>query len=189
MPQKKNTQSGMLIELHHALSSSHELTVDVAQLLERRIEVATPQGPLPALALEDDAAYLAMHAATHAIERLAWLVDLQGIGAAGVDWVKAARRADAWKVSLPVELAWREARDLLAVPIPEAAFEALDTGSAQRRVAQAMYRATLATSGQAHRWIARAFRISLVPPRAWPQRAVHMFANRRETQAAFASEG
>jgi len=178
--------SGLMIELHHALNSNHEISVDVRQLINRRVHLESPQGKVPALTSEDDAAYLAMHAATHAIGRLAWLVDLEGLGRAGVDWEEAAGRARAWNVALPVECAWREARALLEVPIPDAAFRKLGTSAAQRAAIAALYRATWATAGTAHVWLERAFRLSLVPPSDWPRLAVHKARARKEEQDAYA---
>ncbi len=177
--------SGLTIELHHALNSNHEIRIDVGQVLARRITLQTGRGSIPALSPEDDAAYLAMHAATHALGRLAWLVDLEGLARAGVDWVEAARRAKAWGVALPVECAWRQARDLLAVPIPEAAFAALGTALPLRSAVNALFKLTWATSGTAHIWAERAFRLSLVHPAVWPQLAVHKYLARKEEKAAY----
>lgn len=182
-------KGGLTIELHYALNSNHEISVDISQLLARRIVLETPQGAIPALAPEDDAAYLAMHAATHAVARLAWLVDLEGLARAGVDWVEAARRARAWNVALPVECAWRQARDLLAVPIPEQAFAALGTSLAQRTAVAALYRATWATAGEPHKWLERAFRLALVPPQSWPALALHKYRARGEQMKAYYPDG
>lgn len=186
---KAKENIGLTIELHHALNSNHEITVDVAALLARRILVTTAQGPIPALAMEDDAAYLAMHAATHALGRLAWLVDLEGLHRAGVDWVEAAHRARAWNVALAVEIAWRQARQLLAVPIPEGAFDALGTTAAQRAAVAALYRATWGTAGEPHKWFERAFRLALVPPGSWPALAIHKYRARDEQLAAYYPNG
>ncbi len=185
-PAEKN---GLTIELHYALNSNHEISVDIAALVARRIFLDTPQGRIPALSPEDDAAYLAMHAATHALSRLAWLVDLEGLGRAGVDWVEAARRAKAWNVALPVECAWRHARQLLAVPIPERAFAELGTSLAQRTAVEALYRATWGTAGEPHKWLERAFRLALVPPKSWPSLAIHKYRARREQMSAYYPNG
>jgi hypothetical protein len=185
-PAEKN---GLTIELHYALNSNHEISVDIAALVARRIFLDTAQGKIPALSPEDDAAYLAMHAATHALARLAWLVDLEGLGRAGVDWVEAARRAKAWNVAAPVECAWRQARTLLAVPIPERAFAELGTSLAQRVAVDALYRATWATAGEPHKWLERAFRLALVPPKSWPSLAIHKFRARKEQISAYYPNG
>ncbi len=182
---KATEKNGLTIELHHALNSNHEISVDIATLLRRRIFHHTPQGRIPALTPEDDAAYLAMHAATHALSRLAWLVDLEGLGRAGVDWAEAARRAKAWNIALPVECAWRHARELFSVPIPERAFEMLGTSVAQRFAVAALYRATWSTAGTPHVWLERAFRLALVPAKSWPSLAVHKYRARREQIRAY----
>lgn len=183
------TRGGLTIELHYALNSNHEISVDIAALISRRIFHQTAQGQIPGLSAEDDAAYLAMHAATHALSRLAWLVDLEGVSRTGVDWVEAARRARAWNVALPVECAWRHARDLLAVPIPEQAFAALGTAPVQRSAVEALYQATWGTAGQPHKWLERAFRLALVRPSSWPALAVHKFRARQEQIRAYYPNG
>ncbi|MBK7864870.1 MAG: nucleotidyltransferase family protein [Archangiaceae bacterium] len=94
--------SGLLVEVHHYFNNHHENRVDVAELLARRTRVKTAQGPLPALSAEDDAVFLALHATTHALQRLAWLVDLAALK---VDWREATLRAQQWNVWLPVRLA------------------------------------------------------------------------------------
>lgn len=182
---KPKERSGLLIELHHSLNSNHELKADVSELLARRVQLQTPQGTVPAFALEDDAAYLAMHAATHVMARLAWLVDLQAVGQAGVDWVEAARRARLWNMALPVECAWRQARELLGVPIPERAFSELGTSRAQRTAVFALYAASWSTAGVSRTWVERVFRLALVPPGNWLQLARHRYLAIREQDIAY----
>ncbi|MBX7097258.1 MAG: nucleotidyltransferase family protein [Myxococcaceae bacterium] len=173
---------GLNIELHHGLTSHHELTVDVEHLLARRRRVVTGQGPLPALALEDDAVYLALHAATHAMMRLAWVVDLQGLHLSGVDWVEAARRARAWNAAAAVELAWRDARELLAVSIPEAAFEALGVGRARAQLTHALLELARGTGAESST-SARLLRLAMVPTVDLPKVVLRKLrANREEAQ-------
>ncbi len=179
--------SGLLIEIHHALNSSHEVKIDIAALLSRRIRVQTAQGPIWGLSLEDDAVFLALHASTHALHRLAWLVDLWRLGPAGVDWVEAARRARRGNVAIPVELAWRQTRELLAAPIPEAAFETLGVGLSQRLRYESLFRLTHATRGRAQQFFERSFRMALVPLWNVPGVLAHKLRAREEEAEAYAS--
>lgn len=160
---------GLLLELHHDLSSHHDFVADVPMLLNRREQVQTAQGPLPCLSKEDDAVYLALHACTHGLSRLAWLVDLQALHGAGVDWVEAARRAREWTVGLPVALAWEATRTMLCVPIEGAAFTALGVSKTQRAVARGLLEAANASGQPVHQFLERLFRLALVSPAALPR--------------------
>jgi hypothetical protein len=174
---------GLLIELHHALTSHHDVRLDVSELIERRVQLSTPQGPVWGLAPEDDAVYLALHASTHALHRLAWLVDLWRLGVAGVDWIEAARRAREGNVGGAVELAWRETRELFGAPIGEAAFDELGVGAAQRLRYRALYRLTHRTQGAAQQFFERGFRMALVPLGDMP-RVLRFKLRAREEEAA-----
>lgn len=169
------------LELHHGLSSHHHLALDVHELLARRVSLATAQGAVPALAPEDDAVYLALHAATHALTRLAWLVDLQGLHRAGVDWLSAAARAHAWNASGAVELAWQQTRELLAVPIPEVAMRMLRVPAPKRWLAHRLL--ALSRSGRQAQTAERLLRLALVPLADVPQVVVQKLkANAEEAK-------
>ncbi|MBX7116690.1 MAG: nucleotidyltransferase family protein [Myxococcaceae bacterium] len=166
---KPASPAGLYIELHYALTSHHLLNVDIAALVAQREMIAMNGVTVPSLHPADAVVYLALHASTHALARLAWLVDLDGYARRStVDWLDAARRAVAWGCPLAVGLAWDEARRLLCAPIPDAAMEGLERPRAQSRLVQALYWATTRTTGSAHRTAERTFRLSLVPPRHLP---------------------
>ena len=179
---------GLLIEIHHALTSDHAVELDIAELLNRRVRINTAQGEIRGLAPEDDAAYLAMHASTHALQRLAWLVDLAALDSVGVDWVTAAARAREGNIAIPVELAWRETRELLATPIPEAAFRELEVGMSQRARYRALYRLAHATQGTPQRVLEIGFRLALVPLPDLPGVFVHKLRARQEVEHAIAAD-
>lgn len=183
-------RGGMLIELHRALTSHHDLSVDVEALLARRQTVATAQGPLPVLEPEDEVIYLALHAATHALERLAWLCDLAAHHRAGVDWVEAGTRARGWKAPYAIRLAWRAARELLCVPIPEAAFDALGTQAVQAAATDALLSAIRRTDGASglHRVASIALRVALVPPAELPKALLLKVRSRIEEERAYRSK-
>ncbi len=174
--------SGMLVELHHYFNHHHDTRVEVAELLARRQTVPTPQGDLPALNREDDAVYLALHAATHSLQRLAWLVDLVGLEP---NWQVAAERARAWGVALAVAPAWRRARTALGVPIPQRAMEIVEAGSIHARLAQVVLEFAEATGGDTQRFFARAFRLSIVPIRSLPLVFRRKFTAGREQRDAY----
>lgn len=175
-------KGGLLVELHHDLSNHHDTRVAVEELLARRRRVATPQGDLPALDRDDDAVYLALHATTHALQRLAWLVDLAGLGPS---WETAATRARAWGLGLAVAPAWTRARDVLGVGISQRAMGLLGLPRAQLLVASTVLRATDATGGDVHRFFERLFRLSVVPVRALPRVVRRKLAARREEHDAY----
>ncbi len=166
---KPASAAGLYIELHHALTSHHLLNVDIASLVARRETVVLNGVNVPSMHPVDAVVYLALHASTHALARLAWLVDLEGYARRSqVDWLDAAHRAVDWGCALAVGLAWGEARRLLNAPIPDAAMKALDRPQVQAQLVQALYWATTRTQGYAHRTAERTFRLSLVPPRHLP---------------------
>ncbi len=179
---------GLLIEIHHALTSDHAVELKVEDLLRRRVRVETAQGPLWGLTPEDDAVYLAMHASTHALQRLAWLVDLARLDSVGVDWITAAARAREGNIGMPVELAWRETRELLATPIPEAAFHELRVGLGQKARYRALYRLAHATKGTPQRALEIGFRLALVPLPDLPGVFVHKFRAKREVEQAIEAD-
>lgn len=176
---------GLLIELHHSLTSHHDVHFDVSEMIERRVQLTTPQGPVWGLAPEDDAVFLALHASTHALHRLAWLVDLWRLSLAGVDWIEAARRAREGNVAGAVELAWRETRALFGAPIGEAAFDELGVGAAQRLRYRTLYQLTHHTQGKPQQFFERSFRMALVPLWDMPGVLRHKLRANAEEAAAY----
>jgi hypothetical protein len=177
--------TGLQIEVHHYFNNHHDTReVDVGQLLQRRVRVKTAHGELPALAPEDDAVYLALHATTHALVRLAWLYDLSVLNP---DWLEAARRARAWKIDLAVAPAWERARDLLAVPIPEEALQLVRPSPLHHAGAQALLKLADSSQGELHRFAERSFRMSVVPVMSIPRVLLQKLRGRREEAAGYAS--
>ena len=175
--------SGLVVELHHALSSHHDIRVRTEELLERRTRVKTAQGELPALSVEDDAVYLALHATTHALARLAWLVDLAVLQP---EWMTAASRARSWGVGPAVAPAWRRARELLGAPVPQRALEALGVSSLQLAIGRTVLAATEASQHRLNRFAQQLFRLSIVPPRALPFVVARKLRAGREEHDAYA---
>ena len=174
-------KGGLLLELHHDLSSHHAYVADVPLLLSRRARA----GDVWALQPEDDAVYLALHACTHALQRLAWLVDLEGLHRAKVDWVEAARRARASNIAMPVALAWHVTRELLCVPIPETAFAELGVSRSLRAIARGLLVASESSTGEVHQFFERLFRVALVSPFDVPGVLVRKIKAKREENAAY----
>lgn len=175
-------KSGLLVELHHYFNHHYETHVEVGELLERRQRVVTAQGELPALSREDDAVYLALHAAAHALQRLAWFVDLVALDP---DWEVAAERAHAWGVGLAVAPAWCRARELLGVPISRRAMERVGAASAHARLAELVLQLSDATGGDVQRFFSRAFRMCLVPMESLPRVFRRKFTAGREQREAY----
>ncbi|MBL8953702.1 MAG: nucleotidyltransferase family protein [Myxococcaceae bacterium] len=178
--------SGLLVEVHHYFNNHHETRVEVGELLSRRVRVKSASGELPALSAEDDAVYLAMHATTHALQRLAWMVDLATLRA---DWATAASRARAWGVSTAVRPAWARARELLAAPISQRAFAALSSPRPSAALSDALLAATDSSDGATHRFFERLFRISVVPAAALPRVMLQKLRSREEERVGYESLG
>jgi len=177
-------RSGFLVEVHHYLSNHHESRVDVKLLLSRRERIDTSLGPVPCLSATDEAVYLAMHATTHALRRLAWLVDLARLSP---DWCVAAERAVEWGVALAVGPAWKRARELLGVPIPSVALRRVRVDSAHAQLAATVLRLADASGAQLQRFFERSYRVSLVALRSFPDVLRRKRRARDEERAAYES--
>ena len=173
---------GFLVEVHHYFNPHHPARMNVAELLERRIWFDTPIGKLPALAPEDDAVYLAVHATTSAFRRMAWLVDLAYLPA---DWSVAAQRAKNWNLAPAVLPAWRRTRQSLKVPIPEAAFDKLASLPGQETLSNWALELADATHGQTRRFWDAAYRVLCVHPQALPRVLRQKMMAREEERRAY----
>lgn len=174
--------SGLLVEVHQYFNAHHENRADISEILARRVRVKTALGSLPAMAAEDEAVYLALHATTHALQRLAWLVDLWRLDAS---WVEAARRAKAWRVAEAVAPAWMRTRALLGASIPIAAFDELGVPVPHRRLAELILGLADRSEGDTHVFFERAFRLAVVPPGSLPRVLRQKMAARREERLAY----
>jgi len=159
----------MSLELHRELSVDVTIAVTASELIARRIRVQTANGDLPALAHEDAVVYLGLHAAVHAFDRLAWLVDIAGYWRRQpVDWRVAVERAREWGAELPAGLAWAEAVRLLDAPIPPEALRGLRVSWARRTLARALLAGAQRARGHTRDALTRSFRLSLSStPRAF----------------------
>lgn len=175
----------VLIELHHDLSSHHPLRVNIDELLARRVMLTTARGPIATLSHEDAVTFLALHASTHALKRLAWLYDLVGYAKRDdVDWGKAAARAMEWNAQLPVYLAWKAAVDWLDARIPAEAIEALTPRVTQGKVVDWLLQTSRFTQGNVARVAEIAFRLALVHPRQVGAVLLRKARSKREERTA-----
>ncbi len=176
---------GAMVEMHKELTSDLPLRVSAAELLERRLRVKAADGELPTLSLEDTAAYVALHAALHALERLSWVLDLDGLARLQpVDWELAARRARAWGAAVPVAIAWDAAIRWLRAPIPRAAMATLGVPMRRRLASEALRGAARLAGERITGPLTISYRLSLLPGlSALPSQLARKLADRKETAA------
>lgn len=180
----------VLVEVHHDLSSYHPLRVDIGELLERRVMLKSAQGEIPSLSAEDAVVFLALHASTHALKRLAWAYDLKAYAERGnVNWGLAAERAKEWNAQLPVFLAWKAAVEWLDAPIPSDALEALKPRMSKARVVDWLLQTSRFTQGNVARVAEVAFRFALVPSGQLGAVLVRRALSKREEVRAMKASG
>ncbi len=149
---------GVPIELHVGLSANFELNLDVTALLARRRMLTIDGHTLPSFDAGTELAYLALHAATHAGERLRWLFDLREKSQDFTDWDAVVAQALAWTTPWPVWWALREAKTRLGAEVPASVLASLEPPLSARA------RIELAASSTS----ARLLRLSLSPVARWP---------------------
>ena len=113
-----------VIELHFRAYAGFGVTMAAEDLLDRaRPHRTAGGGRCLVLAPEDEALYLAVHAAGHCFDRLLWLYDLKLLVAhePGIDWDAVATRARGIGVMAAFALACDMLRRRLGVAIPPAA--------------------------------------------------------------------
>ena len=113
-----------VIELHFRAYAGFGVTMAAEDLLDRARAHQTAGGArCLVLAPEDEALYLAVHAAGHCFDRLLWLYDLKLLVAhePGIDWDAVATRARGFGVMAAFALACDMLRQRLGVTIPPAA--------------------------------------------------------------------
>jgi hypothetical protein len=110
------------LELHFRAASGFGGALPAEGLLARATPGEFRGQPVRLLAPEDEALYLAVHAAGHGLGRLLWLVDVKSLLALhrGLDWDVVARRARACSLSRAAAWAFGAAADLGA-PVPSRA--------------------------------------------------------------------
>jgi hypothetical protein len=113
-----------VIELHFRAYAGFGVTMAAEDLLDRARAHRTAGGArCLVLAPEDEALYLAVHAAGHCFDRLLWLYDLKLLVAhePAIDWNTVATRARAIGVMAAFTLTCEMLRRRLGVAIPPAA--------------------------------------------------------------------
>ncbi len=168
------------IELHWSLLDRANLfRIDGEALFGRLRAVAAGEATVPALGLEDELLYLALHAARHGVgnrlgldagepaewflgpatgTRLRWFLDLHAwlerFGAA-VDWSAARRRAERWNVAREVAETLSLLERLAPGGLAAGALDKLGLEAAGASAGQAGPLAALLRSGHGQRLLAR----------------------------------
>jgi hypothetical protein len=110
------------VELHFRAHVGFGAVLPAEDLLGRTSPSEFLGKPVRLLAPEDEALYLAVHAAGHGLARLLWLVDLKGLLALhpGLDWGAIVARARACGLRRAAAFSFAAASDLGAEIPPEA---------------------------------------------------------------------
>jgi hypothetical protein len=135
------------VELHFRAHVGFGAVLPAEDLLGRTSSSEFLGKPVRLLAPEDEALYLAVHAAGHGLGRLLWLVDLKALLALhpGLDWNAVVARAQAFGLLRAAAFSFSAASDLGAAVPPEA--QALSP--LRRRAAEGAARAAV---GYARPW-------------------------------------
>lgn len=166
---------GVPIELHSALPNDFAMQLNVDELLSRRREVQLEGHSLPAMNEGTELAYLALHAATHAGEKLRWFFDLREKSRAFTSWDAVVAQALAWNTPWPIWWALREAKTRLGADVPDFVLASLAPSfTARARIELA----SLTSRDRADGLGARALRLSLTPVSTWPTTIVHKLSAR-----------
>jgi hypothetical protein len=153
--------AGPDVELHFRAVSAFGAVIPTPELVARARPHHTARGtPLLALAPEDEAIALAVHAAAHLLERGGWLLDLVLLieRTPALDWAAIRTRVDAWGCRRAVAYVLGRLRELGA-PVPEGAVPG--PRDERRRLADRLARAALARRGRAAAVLRMAFRATL----------------------------
>ncbi len=154
------------VELHFTPQSGFGARFPAEAFLARAIPHRTGRGtPLRVLAPEDELIVLGVHAAGHLFARGGWLLDLILFleRNPGLDWRAVEERAASCGCRRALAYALEKARELGA-PVPGGRL--LAVGSARRRLAAALARASLASGGRRAAALQMAFQLAL-SDRAW----------------------
>jgi hypothetical protein len=106
------------LELHFRLFSGFGIALAAKEFLARSLEYRTIRGShCKVLAPEDELLYLAIHAANHGCERIAWLYDLKAflLRYPNVDWSEVFARARTGNVAAALAFALETARQRLGI--------------------------------------------------------------------------
>lgn len=128
-----------LIDLHWHLvylrSCRNRFRIPTHDLLERRRRIRLAGRQFWTLEPTDFAIHVALHASFAGVQRLRRLLDVERTLAHGdVDWAEFVQRCRDWRVSLPVGVSLRGARDLLGAQVPDAVLADLARGPLGRLI-------------------------------------------------------
>ncbi|MGV3622636.1 MAG: nucleotidyltransferase family protein [Archangium sp.] len=157
---------GVPIELHNGLTNDFDLKLNVDELLSRRRILQLDGHSIPTLSEGTELAYLALHAATHAGEKLRWFFDLREKSHDFTAWDAVVAQAIAWNVPWPIWWALREAKTRLGAAVPAFVLASLAPPLAARARIEL---ATLTPRDHADGLGPRALRLALSPMGTWPR--------------------
>ena len=156
---------GVPIELHTVLTNDFAMKLNVDELLSGRREVQIDGHSIPTLSEGTELAYLALHAATHAGEKLRWFFDLREKAQHFRAWDAVVAQALSWNVPWPIWWALREAKTRLGAEVPDFVLASLAPPvTARSRIEFA----SLVGRHRADSLAARALRLALTPMTTWP---------------------
>lgn len=171
---------GVPIELHTALSDDFDMKLNVDELLSRRRELQFEGHSIPALSEASELAYLALHAATHAGEKLRWFFDLREKSHGFTSWDAVVAQALSWNVPWPIWWALREAKTRLGADVPDFVLASLAPPFGARSRIEL---ASLVSRDRADSAAARTLRLSLTPMTSWPLTLLHKLKARSRRRA------
>lgn len=156
---------GVPIELHTGLTNDFAMKLDVESLLAGRRMLRIDEREVPTLSEGTELAYLALHAATHAGEKLRWFFDLREKSRGFTSWAAVVAQALSWNTPWPIWWALREAKKRLGANVPDFVLASLAPPlTARARIELA----SLSAGQRADSMRARALRLSLTPLSSWP---------------------
>lgn len=125
VPGETNWQSpsGVFFDVHWSLLNSaarrqqHDVPSD--EVLRRRVPVRLGPDRVWALDPVDALVHVCLHAALSGANKLVYLVDVDRLSRAGVEWHAVAARAREWRAEAQVDLVLGRARRVLGTPVPE----------------------------------------------------------------------
>lgn len=153
-------EPGPAVELHFRAASAFDAAFPTEELLARARPHRTSGGAaLLVLAPEDELLTLAVHAAGHRFERLAWLLDLSLLlRRSALDWEAVDRRASAYRCQRALAYALEPLR-AMGAPVPAARRSILSTG--RRGLADRLSRGASRRAGRTGMVLGMAFRLVL----------------------------
>lgn len=130
-----------MVELHFHASASFGAEMAADPMLVRARPGVVEGRTVLYLRPEDEVAYLATHAAGHALQRLAWLVDIQRLIEAtpGLDWDEVASVAEQSDMRVPTFLGLWATHHLLGANVPATVLDRLSPGLWREAIARRVF--------------------------------------------------